>query len=193
MSEKSAFLKIHLWSIILIVLVIMMGVEIFLLVQENRELRLALKSTGVPIKVLNPQEKVPPLAGIDLKGKEVKLEYPSSQQTILFWFSPTCPSCELNLEFWKEIYKKYGSDKLRFFGVTSPGDEKTEEFVKKFQLEFPVLIVSDLSLLEKYRVEMIPQTILIDKSGVVLKVWPGPLSESYKTEIKEMLAVSSES
>jgi len=191
MTEKSAFLKSQLWSIILIVLVLAMGVEILLLVQENRELRSALKIPRESFKVLNPKEKVPPLSGIDQKGKEVKVEYPSSKKTVLFWFSTECSSCEYDLEFWKQIYQKHSLGMLRFFGVTTSERDKTEEFVKKFQLEFPVLILSDFSLLEKYRVDVIPQTMLIDTNGVVLKVWPGSLSENYKKEIESMMSSSS--
>jgi peroxiredoxin len=191
MTEKTNFLKANLWSLVSIVLIIVMGVEIFLLVQENRKLRAALHAPRGPFKILNPEEKVPSFVGMDLTGQEVKVEYPSSQRTVLFWFSAACPSCENNLEFWKEIYQKHHSEKLRFIGVTSAGEGKAEEFVKKFQLEFPVLIVSDLSLLEKYKVEVIPQTMFIDNNGVVLKVWPGPLSDIYKKEIEERLASSS--
>ena len=190
MTEKSAFLKTQLWSIILVVLVLAMGVEILLLVQENRELRLALKVPREPLKVLNPKEKVPPLTGIDLTGKEVKVEYPSSKKTVLLWFSSDCSSCEDNLEFWRQIYQKRNSEMLRFFGVTTSEVDKTEEFVKKFQLEFPVLVLSDFSLLEKYRVEVIPQTMLIDSNGVVQKVWPGTLSENHKKEIEAMISSS---
>lgn len=190
MTAKSGFLKTQLWSIILIVLVIVMGVEIFFLAQENRRLRAALVASRGPIKILNPTEKVPPLAGRDLNGQETRVEYPSSQRTVLLWFSSACPSCEHNLEFWKEIYQRRRSEKLRFIGVTTAGEEKTGEFVKKFQLAFPIMIVSDLSLLEKYRVEVIPQTMLIDENGVVLKVCPGPLSDIYKKQIEEMLASS---
>jgi peroxiredoxin len=190
MTEKSGFLKTQLWSIILIILVVVMAVEIFLLVQENRKLRLALKAPRGPFKILNPDEKVPPLVGVDLDSKETKVEFPSSEQTVLFWFSATCPSCEHNVEIWNEFYRGHRSANLRFFGVTSAGREETAEFAKKFQIEFPVLIVSDLSLLDMYRVEVIPQTMLIDANGVVRKVWPGPLSEIYKKEIEEMLASS---
>jgi peroxiredoxin len=80
---------------------------------------------------------------------------------------------------------------LRFLGITHSREKKTEEFAEKFQLEFPVLIVSDFSLLDQYKVEVIPQTMLIDNNGVVQKVWPGPLSENYKKEIEEMITSSS--
>ncbi len=143
--------------------------------------------------MLNPEEKVPPLVGVDLKGEGVRLDYPSSKKTVLFWFSAACPSCEHNLEFWKEIYHAHSSGKVRFFGVTRSGDEKTEELVREFQLEFPIMIVSDFSLLDRYRVEVIPQTMLIDDNGIVRKVWPGPLSENYKREIEGMISSSSES
>jgi peroxiredoxin len=191
MTERPPFLKTHLWSMLLIILVIVMGVEILLLVKENRQLRSALTERRGPFTILNPEEKVPPLVGIDQKGEEVKVEYPSSRQTVLFWFSAACPSCEHNVEFWRELYQKHGSEGFRFFGATTPGEGKTEEFEKKFQLEFPVLIVSDYSLLDQYKVEVIPQTMLIDERGVVLKVWPGPLSDNYKMEIEEMMTSSS--
>jgi peroxiredoxin len=190
MSEKSPFLKTHLWSVILIILVIAMGVEIMLLVQENQKLRSALTARRGPFTVLNPEEKVPPLVGMDQKGEEVKVEYPSSQRTVLFWFSAACPSCEHNVEFWKEVYKKHGSEGYRFFGATTAGEGKIGEFLSKFQLEFPVLTVSDYSLLDEYKVEVIPQTMLIDERGFVLKVWPGPLSDNYKMEIEEMMTSS---
>ena len=193
MNQNSSFIKNQIWAIILIVLVVVMGVEILLLVNENRKLKNALKRPRGPVKILNPDEKVPSLLGINLEGEELKVEYPSSKRTILFWFSSACPSCEHNLDFWKEIFQKHKSKNLRFFGVTHSQEEKTEKFVKKFQLEFPILIVSDFSLLDQYKVEVIPQTMIIDPSGVVQKVWPGPLSENYTEEIEEMITTVSES
>lgn len=188
MSEKAGFLKAQLWSIILIVLVVIMGVEILFLVQENKKLREALSHSRGPVKILSPEEKVPSLVGVNLKGKEFKLSYPSSQRTVLFFFSPDCPACEENLDFWKRLYQDHGSEKLRIVGATNSDRDKTEEFVRKFQLTFPVMIVTDLKLLDKYKVEAVPQTMLIDPSGTVQKVWPGTLSENYKKEIESMIS-----
>jgi len=188
MTEKSAFLKTQLWSIILIVLVLVMGVEILFLVQENKKLREALSHSRGPVKILNPEEKVPSLVGVNLKGEEFRLAYPSPEKTVLFFFSPDCPACEENLEFWKKLYQDHGSEKLRIVGATNSDRDKTEEFVKKFQLTFPVMIVSDVSLLDKYKVEVVPQTMLIDTSGKVQKVWPGSLQENYKKEIESMIS-----
>ncbi|HVP37242.1 MAG TPA: TlpA disulfide reductase family protein [Terriglobales bacterium] len=187
MSEKSGFLKSQFWSIILIVIVIVMGVEILLLVKENKKLREALSRSRGPVRILAPEEKVPSLVGVNLKAEELKLIYPSSEKTVLFFFSPDCPACEENLEFWKTLYKNNSSKKVRIFGVTNSDRDKTEEFVKKFQLTFPVMLISDLKLLDKYKVEMVPQTMLIDTSGKVQKVWPGPLPANYKKEIESSI------
>jgi peroxiredoxin len=192
MSEKKFSLKTQLWSIILIIIVVVMGIEILLLVQENQKLRRALSHPRGPFKVLGPGDKVHSLFGINLDGKEFKVDYPSKERTMLLWFSPTCPSCEENLEFWKEIYRNYRSENLRFIGVTNFGQDKTSEFAKVNQLEFPILIVSNLSLMEQYKVEVIPQTILIDTNGIVQKVWPGPLTDEYKKEIRFMISSPSE-
>jgi peroxiredoxin len=193
MAEKTGFLRTQIWSIILIVLIIAMGIEILFLVRENRKLQAALKAPRGPFKLLNPEDKVPPLVGLDLNHKVVEIEFPSPEPTVLFWFSATCPSCEHNIDFWKQVYQKYHSDHLLFYGVTNTGEEETADFVKRFQLDFPVLIVSDLSLLEKYRVEVIPQTMLIDANGVVMKIWPGPLSEIYQKEMEDLFSKFSKS
>lgn len=187
MSEKSSFLKTQFWSIILIILVVVMGVEILLLVQENKKLRETLSHSRGPVRILAPEEEVPSLVGVNLKGEEFNLTYPSSQRTVLFFFSADCPACEENLEFWKKLYQNHNSGKLRIVGATNSDREKTEEFVKKFQLTFPVMIITDLKLLNKYKVEAVPQTMLIDNSGTVQKVWPGTLPENYKKEIESML------
>lgn len=188
MSEKSGLLKSQLWSLILIVLVLVMGVEILFLVQENKKLREALSHSRGPVKILSPHDKIPSLVGVNLKGEEFILSYPSSEKTVLFFFSPDCPVCEENLDFWKKLYQIHGSEKLRIVGATNSDRNKTEEFVKKFQLTFPVMIVSDVSLLDKYKVEAVPQTMLIDTSGTVQKVWPGSLPENYKKEIESMIS-----
>ncbi len=186
MSEKSGLLKGQLWSIILIVLVVIMGVEILLLVQENRKLRQVLAHSRGPLRVLSPAEKVPALVGVGLQGEELNLTYPSPAQTVLFFFSSDCPACEENLDFWKKLYQNHSSGRLRIFGATNSDRAETEEFVEKFQLAFPVIVVSDLSLLDKYKVEAVPQTMLIDTSGTVQKVWPGTLSEYNQKEIESM-------
>lgn len=187
MTEQSSFLKAQLWSIILIVIVLVMGVEILFLVQENRKLREALAHSRGPVQILSPEEKVPSLVGVNLKGEEFKVEYPSAQKTVLFFFSPACPACEENLDFWKRLYESRRSGKLRIVAATNSDREKTEEFARKFQLGFPVLMVSDLKLLDKYKVEAVPQTMLIDTSGTVQKVWPGTLSKDQQAEIESMI------
>ncbi len=190
MIEKKLFLKNQLWSVVLIALIVVMGVEILLLVRENQKLRSALSHPENPFKTLDPGEKVPSLFGINLDGIDFKIEYPSKERTILVWFSPACPACEENLEFWKETYHNYSSENLRFIGVTDFGKDKTAEFVQRNQLEFPILIVSNLSLLDHYKVEVIPQIILIDTNGIVQKVWAGSLTGKNKKEIQGMLLSS---
>ncbi len=184
MSDKSSFLKTQLTSIVLIVLVLVMGVEILFLVRQNKKLREALVRSSAPVKILSPEEKVPSLIGVNLKGEELKLGYPSSAKTLLFFFSPTCPACEENLDFWGKLYKDHSSDRLRIVAATGSDRNRVEEFARKFKLAFPVLIVTDLKLLDQYKVEVVPQTMLIDESGTVLNVWPGTLQGKFEKEIE---------
>jgi heme/copper-type cytochrome/quinol oxidase subunit 2 len=45
MTEKTASLKTQIWSLVLIIIILVMGIEIIFLVKENRKLKAAITAT----------------------------------------------------------------------------------------------------------------------------------------------------
>ena len=186
MEEKVS--KNQFWIVILCVIVVAMGIEIIYLILQNRRLQQALTNPRTYFKTLTKDQQVPSFRGTDVNGKEVFITYtPSSPHTILFWFSPGCHACDLNIEFWKGLYEKYQHQNLRFFGLCVSGPEETRKFIKEFGIPFPVIMMSDPILVESYKGNVIPQTLLIDPEGKVKGAWPGPLEDKQKKEISELL------
>jgi peroxiredoxin len=186
MEEKVS--KNQLWIVILYVIVVAMGIEIIYLILQNRRLQQALTNPRTYFRTLTKNQQVPSFRGADVNGKKVFITYtPSSPHTIIFWFSPGCHSCDVNIGFWTELYQKYQNENLRFFGLCVSGPEETRKFIKEFGISFPVIMMSDPILVESYKGNVIPQTLLIDPEGKVKGAWPGPLEEKQKKEILELL------
>ncbi len=128
-----------------------------------------------------------PLTLSQLKGRYIVLEF----------FAPWCPHCRNSLPHMVELYNTLKSKGLTVIGITSyygaySDDEKSvgrvspeqelkliKEFLKKKNVNFPVMVTSDKSLGDKYGVEGIPSFILISKDGKVLKRYVGAIPSLY--------------
>jgi thiol-disulfide isomerase/thioredoxin len=90
-----------------------------------------------------------------LKGKVVVLD---------FW-ATWCGLCINSIPHNNEVAEKY-KDKVVFIGVCHPkGSEKVEETIKEHQIAYPVVVDSEGSIIESYRVNGYPDYYLIDKEG----------------------------
>ncbi len=150
-----------------------------------------LKLIGSPAAEINVEadwiNSAVPLTLAKLKGKYVVLEF----------FAPWCPHCRHSLPHMIELYKKLKSKGLMVIGITSyygsysdgeknvgrvPKEKELElikEFVKKNNVNFPVMVTKSRTLGDKYGVEGIPCFILISKDGKVLKRYEGAIPTLY--------------
>jgi len=173
---------------VLLVIILVMGGEIVYLISQNRRLQTML--ADVPsLQVLQQGQTVPSLTATDLDGDNVSVRYgPNEPSTLLIWFSPTCHICAENAEFWNDIYRRYhGSPEVRFLGMSDAGADDTRAYVADRQLAFPVICVTDASLVDVYNGHVMPQTALISPRGAIEKVWPGALEPGRRDEIGAVL------
>jgi peroxiredoxin len=171
-------------NLLLIALVVAMSVEILYLIDQNRQLRRLIAEPRHYYEVLKQDDAVPPFSAPDLNGNTANVQYGSSQpHRVLMWFSAACPACEENLQFWNNLYLDHDSDRIRLLGVCMDDSIEAEMLADEHGLEFPILILEDLSLVEAYKGSMLPQTVLVSPEGAVLGVWRGPLHEENKGSI----------
>lgn len=169
---------------VFIVIIILMGLEIVYLTVQNHKLKAIIENPEKYFKTLSKEEIVPSFAAQDINGNDVSVRYsPTEPHTMLFWFGPNCSSCQDNLAFWKHVYDKCNSERLRFLGMFVGNPDEAREFVSERGLEFPVIYANHPHIVESYKGNVLPQTILIDPEGAVRGTWPGVLGETKREEI----------
>jgi peroxiredoxin len=176
-------------TFLLVAIIILMGAEIVYLVYQNRQLRQMVDDPARFFeKTLRAGQTVPAIRAEDINGKEVGLTYsPDSPFTLVLWFSPTCSSCEDNFGFWQDVYRLSKPEKLRIVGFCACTVGEGKEVTVARQLNFSVLAATEPTIVDLYKGNLLPQTILIAPDGQIMNVWPGALLESQKKEILSIL------
>jgi peroxiredoxin len=176
-------------SLFLIAIAILMGIEIVYLMLENRRMRSIITNPKQYYQVLEQDDKVPPFTAQDLDGNTISLQYsPDRPHTLLLWFSPTCRACEDNLYFWNDLHRDFDSDHMLLLGMCTDDPADVRTVVAEYGLNFPVVCLDDPSLVDAYKGNVLPQTVLISPRGTIREVWPGPLGEKQRGSIITVLS-----
>nr|MBN2277447.1 redoxin domain-containing protein [candidate division Zixibacteria bacterium] len=174
---------------ILILIIIIMGIEIVYLVIQNNKLRGIIEDPKKYFKTLSPDDMVPPFSAQDIFAGNISLNYtPGAPFSMLFWFSPTCTACEDNIGFWSEIFADTSFQEIRFLGMCAGTPEEAREFASENGLKFPIVGAQDPYLMETYKGNILPQTVLISPDGKIIRVWPGAVTERQRHEIIQVLS-----
>lgn len=122
-------------------------------------------------KMIN--EPAPDFKVTDLNGKEVSLKDYRGKVVVLDFWATWCGPCKSSFPGMKEVVDKYSKDNnVQFLFVNSwerVKDKKSnaEEFIKKNNYPFHVLLDENNSVIEKYGVSGIPTKFFIDKNGEI--------------------------
>ena len=102
---------------------------------------------------LQKGDKAPSFSGTDQDGKEIELKDYKGKKLILFFYpkdnTPTCTTEVCNLRDNYENLRKHGFDLL---GVSPDSERKHRNFIKKFDLPFPLIADKDKTVLNAYGV-----------------------------------------
>jgi peroxiredoxin len=165
-----------------------MAVEIVVLMRQKRHLRSLIENPAQRYQTLRPNETVPAFTARDLGGRTQSIAYSAGEpHRLLLWFSASCPSCEDNLIFWEELYTSLQSEGIAILGICTDDPSAAQQLVSDYDLHYPVLVPKRQSIVDAYRTNAVPQTILISPTGTVLGIWPGPLRENQKDDIISIL------
>lgn len=146
----------------------------WMLLDRTRSLNDAL---GRRTASVGPQvgEVLPPLAGVDLAGHPIRVDYESEERaTLLFTFSPKCGLCDSNWPYWESIARQVDDTRYRVLYVNT-SSELDPEYLEThfFHPESTVLAGVDPQTLSDYGLLATPILTVIDPKGVVKKTWLG--------------------
>jgi peroxiredoxin len=133
-------------------------------------------------------EVVPPLEGRGVDGTAARLTYAGAgRSTVLYVFSPSCPWCRRNLPNIRQLVAQRG-DRYRFVGVSS-SDAGLAAYVVHNGLKFPVYTAIPDAVRRAYKLGSVPQMLVIDTDGRVVKNWRGAFTGPNENEIEAFFSV----
>lgn len=120
------------------------------------------------------------LSALALDGRVEPVNLPSAgSKLLLITFSPGCPACQANLEGWMKVANALKQNGMGVLWMSRDPVDVTREYCLKHGI--PVIdVVAD----PPYRTYLqlglarVPNTVLVDASGAVEKVWAGRLDKA---------------
>lgn len=119
--------------------------------------------------------KPAPLFVLNLVGDgRVSLTALKGKVVILDFWATWCPPCRKGLPILAEIAKEYKDKGVEFYAVNChEPTNRVREFLSQSGLSMTVALDTDGAVGKRYFVEGIPQTVVIDKTGVVRVIHVG--------------------
>jgi peroxiredoxin len=125
-------------------------------------------------------------------GIEISLSDFKGQNVLLVFWSTACPYCASELEDLKKFADTYRG-KITVLAIIYKDPAKAvEDYQKKENINFPILLDSDGAISEKYKIAGSPAHFFIDQSGKVATVSPDKNSfETLMVFARELLSPAS--
>ena len=123
-----------------------------------------------------------------LEGHSVRLSELKGSPVVLNFWASWCQPCLIEHPALLDLAERYKSKGVVFLGVLY-GDEadNAERFVKQHGSAYPTLNDSTQSTSIDYGVAGVPETFVIDKDGVVIHKFTGPIDPVMLASILEGL------
>jgi len=151
--------------------------------------------------MLEAGQKAPAFSLKDQDGKTVKLSDFKGQRVVLYFYpkdnTPGCTTEACDFRDEASALKKAGAVVL---GVSMDSEASHQKFIKKFTLNFPLLVDADHAVADKYGawgekkmygkafMGLIRSTFLIGADGKLEKVWPKVKVDGHVKEVLEALS-----
>ena len=126
----------------------------------------------------------------DTDGKAVKSSDFKGKVVLLDFWATWCPPCREEIPGFVELQKKYGKEGLVIVGISldEQGPKVVKPFMKKYAINYPVVMGDSKTGALFGGVEAIPTTFVIDREGKIVNKHVGLVAKStFESEIKALL------
>ena len=143
--------------------------------------------------------KAPDFSATDQNGKKIKLSSFKGKKNIVLYFYPKdmTPGCTTEACDFRDQFKKFKNTEILGVSIDSP--ERHQKFIEKYDLPFTLISDVDQKVVTRYGVwqekklygrkfmGIVRSTFIIDKSGVVRKIFPKVKVKGHIDEVLEAL------
>jgi thiol-disulfide isomerase/thioredoxin len=104
-----------------------------------------------------------------LRGEEVSLTGQAGKVVFVNFWATWCGPCKSEMPSMENLYRDFKDKGLEMLAISSDmeGASVVQPFVQKLGLSYPILLDPDFRVDDKYLVQSVPMTILVDKHGVI--------------------------
>ena len=122
-------------------------------------------------------KKAPRIGTVDLERRPIRLADNQDKWLLVDFWATDCLPCREAFPEWQRLYQQYHSQGFEIIGISLDEDPaKVRAFLKQRNIRWnQALSSSDVGKTkERYRVDTIPSTFLIEPAGEVLLIDPSP-------------------
>lgn len=169
-NETSNTKKMNYQAVILIAM-ILIGIGVIVLLQVKDSPYGLAKMPQTKKGVAAPNFTFP-----DLDGKMVSLSDLRGQIVFLNIWATWCPPCIEEMPSMEKLYEVMRNDDFQILAVSidASGQRAVKPFAEKHKLSFPILTDTKGTIRALYQTTGVPETIIIDKDGIVIEKIIGP-------------------
>lgn len=136
-------------------------------------------------KAIKMGDQAPPFSVQDLQGRTVSLAGLGGKPAVLRFFKPDCKYCRADTAVFNDYFQTHHEKGLGVIYInTDPKPGEVQKFVDDLKIPFPVVLDPERKIADQYRVQVVPQTIILDPAHRVIGAILGGVS---KTELDALL------
>ncbi|MCK1995640.1 thiol-disulfide oxidoreductase ResA [Psychrobacillus psychrodurans] len=133
-------------------------------------------------------DDAPDFALVDMNGEKHQLSDYKGKGVFLNFWGTWCKPCEREFPLMDKQYQVYKDQGLEILAVNiGESDFAVQKFIDRKGLTFPVLIDDKKSVIETYKINPLPTTLLINPNGKIEKVITGEMSEEMIKDYMEQI------
>lgn len=125
-----------------------------------------------------PGHLAPDFVVSGLDGNPIQLSALRGKRVLLNFWATWCPPCRYEMPALQEAYTAHADDDFVILAINYlETSEEVRAFLESFGLTFPVGIDSSGDVFRGYRVISIPTSFFINRDGVIIALYRGPLTK----------------
>ncbi len=130
-----------------------------------------------------PGHPAPDFSLQTLDGQTLQLSDLHGQAVVLNFWASWCPPCRAEMPELEQAHQDNQGGGLVVLGVNQ-GEQQTTaaDFVRQFNLTFPVVLDQDLLASRAYKVNSLPTTFFIDRNGIIQDQVTGQMNTALLNE-----------
>ncbi|HDQ26232.1 MAG TPA: TlpA family protein disulfide reductase [bacterium] len=135
------------------------------------------------------RDAAPDFSMPSIKTGEIRLSDHKGKVIILDFWATWCPPCRAKIPFFMELQEEYGKKGFTMIGAAiNDTEDKIKNYAKSQKINYPVGM-ADRKMANDYGgITGLPTTFVIDRQGVIRKVYVGFRPKSvFEADIKELL------